>query len=169
MLYEDKKVIVVGGGDSAVQEALDLAQYASEVTIVVRREETRACRCLIDTAEANPKIKFRYGTVIEEILGEKRVQQVRLRDLKTGASSVVDTDGVLVAIGWDPNTGVFKGQLDLDEAGYLKTNGVKTGKPGVYAAGDLTDKQYRQVVTSCGSGCAAALEAIHWLEQRRGG
>jgi len=169
-LYEDRKVIVVGGGDSAVQEAIDLAQYASEVTIVVRREETRACRCLMDTAEATPNIKFRYSTVVDEILGEKRVQQVRLHDLKTGESRLVDTDGVLVAIGWDPNTSIFKGQLELDEAGYLKIDGVKTDKPGVYAAGDLTDKQYRQVVTSCGSGCAAALEAIHWLEkQRRGG
>jgi thioredoxin reductase (NADPH) len=169
LLYEDKKVIVVGGGDSAVQEAIDLAQYASEVTIAVRRDETRACKCLMDTAEANPKINFQYSTVVEEILGEKRVQHVRLRDLKTGEDRLVDADGVLVAIGWNPNTGIFKRQLEVDEGGYLKTDGVKTGKPGVYAAGDLTDKQYRQVVTSCGSGCAAALEAIHWLEQQRRG
>jgi thioredoxin reductase (NADPH) len=165
-LYEDRKVTVVGGGDSAVQEAIDLAQYASEVNIIHRRDETRACRCLMDAAEANPKIKFLYHTAVTEILGDRRVQQVRLSDLKTGESHLVETDGVLVAIGWDPNTAMFRGQLDMNDEGYLKTDGVKTSKPGVYAAGDLTDTLYRQVVTSCGSGCAAALEAIRLLEQR---
>ena len=165
VLYEDKKVIVVGGGDSAVQEAIDLAKFASEVTIVHRRDELRACRCLMDKAMSEPKIKFLYSTVVEEIIGEKRVQQVRLRNLKTGTSSVIDTDGVLLAIGWDPNTGIFKGHLDMDESGNLETDSaLRLGKPGVFVAGDLMDKDYRQVVTSCGSGCAAALEAIHWLE-----
>jgi thioredoxin reductase (NADPH) len=168
-LYEDRKVVVVGGGDSAVQEALDLAQYASEVTIVHRREETRACRCLMDTAEGNPKIRFLYNATVTEILGEKRVHQICLKDLKTGESRIIDADGVLIAIGWDPNTDIFRGQLDMDETGNLKVDGVKTGKPGIFAAGDLIDTKYRQVVTSCGNGCAAALEAIHWLEQRRGG
>jgi thioredoxin reductase (NADPH) len=164
VLYEDKKVIVVGGGDSAVQEAIDLAKFASEVNIVHRRDELRACRCLVDKALNEPKIRFHYSTVVDEIIGEKRVQQVRLRNLKTGTASVIDSDGVLLAIGWDPNTSIFKGQLDMDESGNLETFGVKTKKPGVYVAGDLMDKYYRQVVTSCGSGCAAALEAIHWLE-----
>jgi thioredoxin reductase (NADPH) len=164
VLYEDKKVIVVGGGDSAVQEAIDLSKFASEVNIVHRRDELRACRCLVDKAISEPKIKFLYNTVLDEIIGEKRVQQVRLRNLKTGTTSVIESDGVLLAIGWDPNTGIFKEQLEMDESGNLETFGVKTRKPGVYVAGDLMDKAYHQVVTSCGSGCAAALEAIHWLE-----
>ena len=164
VLYEDRKAIVVGGGDSAVQEAIDLAKFASGVTLVHRRDELRACRCLVDKALSEPKIRFLYSTVVEEIIGEKRVQQVRLRSLKTGIISVIDSDGVLLAIGWDPNTGIFKGQLDMDESGNLETFGVKTRKQGVYVAGDLMDRDYRQVVTSCGSGCAAALEAIHWLE-----
>ncbi len=167
VLYEDKKAIVVGGGDSAVQEAIDLAKFATEVTIVHRRDELRACRCLTEKAMSEPKIRFLYSTIMEEIIGEKRVQQVRLRNLKTGATSVIDSDGVLLAIGWDPNTGIFKGQLEMDEGDNLETFGafgVKTRKPGIYVAGDLMDIVYRQVVTSCGSGCAAALEAIRWLE-----
>ncbi|MCX6648310.1 MAG: thioredoxin-disulfide reductase [Candidatus Bathyarchaeota archaeon] len=168
VLYEDRKAIVVGGGDSAIQEAIDLARFASEVTIVHHREEARACRCLMDKAENDPKIKILYNTEVTEILGDKRVKQVILRDLKTGASRLVDTDGVLLAIGWDPNTAIFRGQLDMDGEGYLKTEGVKTGKPGIFVAGDLMDKLYRQVVTSCGNGCAAALEAIHWVEGQRG-
>jgi thioredoxin reductase (NADPH) len=168
VLYEDRKAIVVGGGDSAIQEALDLARFASEVTIVHRRDETRACRCLMDKAENDPKIKFFYNTEVIEILGDKRVKQVNLKDLITGASKLVDTDGVLLAIGWDPNTAIFRGQLDMDGNGNLKAEGVKTSKSGIYIAGDLMDKRYRQVVTSCGNGCAAALEAIHLIEGHRG-
>ena len=168
VLYEDRKAIVVGGGDSAIQEAIDLARFAFEVTVVHRRDETRACRCLMDAAENDPKIKILYNTEVTEIIGDKRVKQVTLRDLKTGESRLVDTDGVLLAIGWNPNTAIFKGQVDMDEEANLITEGVKTGKPGVFVAGDLMDKLYRQVVTSCGNGCAAALEAIYWVEGRRG-
>jgi thioredoxin reductase (NADPH) len=168
VLYEDRKAIVVGGGDSAIQEAIDLARFASEVTIVVRRGETRACKCLMDKAEKESKIKILYNTEVTEIMGDKRVKQVTLRDLKTGESSQIDTDGVLLAIGWNPNTGIFKGQLEMDSDGYLKTEGVKTSKPGVFVAGDLMDRLYRQVVTSCGNGCAAALEAIYWVESKAG-
>jgi thioredoxin reductase (NADPH) len=167
ILYEDRKAIVVGGGDSAIQEAIDLARFASEVTVVHRRGETRACRCLMDTAEKDPKIKILYYTEVTEIIGEKRVKQVTLRDLKTGESRTVDTDGVLLAIGWNPNTTIFRGQLPMDDEDNLSTEGVKTVKPGVFVAGDLMDKLYRQVVTSCGNGCAAALEAIHYIEGQR--
>jgi thioredoxin reductase (NADPH) len=168
VLYEDKKVIVVGGGDSAIQEAIDLAKFASEVTIIHRRDEIRACRCLMDKAERDPKIKFLYNTAVTEILGDKRVQQVRIKDLKTGVDRRVDADGILIAVGWDPNTAIFGGQLDMDDDGYLKTEGVKTNKQGIYVVGDLVDREYRQVVTSCGSGCAAALEAIRWIEGQQG-
>jgi thioredoxin reductase (NADPH) len=168
VLYEDKKVIVVGGGDSAIQEAIDLAKFASEVTIIHRRDEIRACRCLMDKAERDPKIKFLYNTAVTEILGDKRVQQVRIKDLKTGVDRRVDANGILIAVGWDPNTAIFGGQLDMDDDGYLKTEGVKTNKQGIYVVGDLVDREYRQVVTSCGSGCAAALEAIRWIEGQQG-
>lgn len=168
VLYEDKKVIVVGSGDSAIQEAIDLAKFASEVTIIHWRDEIRACRCLMDKVERDPKIKFLYNTAVTEILGDKRVQQVRIKDLKTGADRRVDADGVLIAVGWDPNTAIFGGQLDMDDDGYLKTEGVKTNKQGIYVVGDLVDREYRQVVTSCGSGCAAALEAIRWIEGQQG-
>jgi len=165
-LYEDRKAIVVGGGDSAIQEALDLAKFASEVTIIHRGERTTACRCLMDVAEKEPRIKFLYNVEVTEILGEKRVKQIRVRNTKTRIDQLIDTDGVLVAIGWNPNTGIFQGKLDMDAMGYLKTDWVKTSKPGIYVAGDLIDTVYHQVTTSCGSGCAAALESIHWLESQ---
>lgn len=169
VLYEDRRAVVVGGGDSAIQEAIDLARFASEVTIVHRRGEARACRCLMEKAINEPRIRFQYNTEVTEILGDKRVSGVRLRHINTGESRVVEADGVLLAIGWDPNTSILRGHVELDDDGFPKTDGVKTGIKGVFIAGDLIDRTYRQVVTSCGSGCAAALEAVHWLEGVPGG
>jgi thioredoxin reductase (NADPH) len=139
------------------------------VMIVHRRGEARACKCLMEKAINEPRIRFLYNTEVTEIIGDKRVSGVRLSDLKTGESRVVEADGVLLAIGWDPNTSILRGHIELDEAGFPQTTGVKTVIKGVFIAGDLIDKTYRQVVTSCGSGCAAALEAVHWLDGGTGG
>jgi len=168
VLYEGKRVVVVGGGDSAVQEALDLANFASEVFIVHRSRELSACLCLKNRAAENEKIRFIWNTVVEEILGMSRVEGTRLRDLDTGEERTVQCDGVLIAIGWDPNTRIFKGQLDLDEGGYvLSQTGTDTSVEGVFVGGDVTDSKYRQVVTACGSACKAALDAERYIAELR--
>jgi thioredoxin reductase (NADPH) len=164
VLYEGRRVVVVGGGDSAVQEALDLAKFAREVLIVHRRDTLTACSCLTQRARENEKIAFIWNTVVEEILGERRVEGVRLRDRETGEQRTLDCDGVLIAIGWDPNTALLQGQLELDERGYVVTaTRVDTSVEGVFIAGDINDRRYRQAVTACGSGCMAALEAERFL------
>jgi thioredoxin reductase (NADPH) len=169
-LYEGKRVVVVGGGDSAVQEALDLAKFAREVVIVHRRSELSACLCLKNRALENERIRFVWNTVVEEILGESRVEGVRLRDLETGEERVLQCDGVLIAIGWIPNTSLFQGQLDLDEQGYIVSEtGTDTSVDGVFVGGDIIDKKYRQVVTACGSGCKAALDAERYIDKLRSG
>jgi len=167
-LYEDQRVVVVGGGDSAIQEALDLAKFAGEVTVVHRRGELRTCACLKARAGEDPKIRFALNTVVEEIIGGRRVEAVRLRNSVSGEVTVKETGGVLIAIGWEPNTGILRGQLNLDEGGYVVADGVKTSVEGVYVAGDLVDRVYRQVVTSCGSGCMAAIEAERYFAGGRG-
>ncbi|UCD46159.1 MAG: thioredoxin-disulfide reductase [Candidatus Bathyarchaeota archaeon] len=170
LLYEGKKVVVIGGGDSAVQEALDLANFASEVFVVHRRGRLTACRCLVDRAKKNDRIKYVWNTEVQEILGESRVEGVRLRDKASGEEWTLECDGVLLAIGWDPNTSLFRGQLELDERGYIiSENEVETGVEGVYVAGDLNDRRYRQVVTACSSGCKAALEAERYLAEHGDG
>jgi thioredoxin reductase (NADPH) len=164
VLYEGKKVVVIGGGDSAVQEALDLANFASEVIVVHRRDKLTACKCLVDRANENDKIKYVWNTEVMEIMGEEKVEGVSLRNRSSGEKWSLECDGVLLAIGWDPNTSLFKGQLELEESGYIVSeNEVKTSVEGVYVAGDLNDRQYRQVVTACSSGCKAALEAERYL------
>ena len=169
-LYEGKRVVVIGGGDSAVQEALDLAKFAREVVIVHRRRELSACMCLKNRALENERIRFVWNTVVKEILGENRVEGVRLRDRETGEERVLQCDGVLIAIGWEPNTSLFRGQLDLDEWGYIVSQtGTDTSVEGVFVGGDIIDKKYRQVVTACGSGCKAALDAERYIDILRSG
>jgi thioredoxin reductase (NADPH) len=165
VLYEDLKVAVIGGGDSAVQEALDLAKYASEVTIIHRRSTFKAEKYLIEKAKENPRIKFVINSEVFEIIGEKHVEEVKIRDISTGEISTLTVEGVLIAIGWTPNTSIFQGQLNLDLDNYIISKSVFTEKPGIFVAGDLNDRVYRQVVTSCASGCIAALEAVNYLEK----
>jgi thioredoxin reductase (NADPH) len=170
LLYEGKKVVVVGGGDSAVQEALDLAKFAREVVVVHRRNELTACRCLKERASENERIRFLWSTVVQDILGESRVEGVRLKNRETGEEWTMECDGVLLAIGWVPNTSLFRGQLDMDENGYIVSpSGVDTSVRGVYVAGDLNDTKYRQLVTACGSGCMAALEAERYIDMLTSG
>jgi len=164
VLYEDLNVAVIGGGDSAVQEALDLAKYASEVTIIHRRGTFKAEKYLIEKAKENPRIKFVMNSEALEIIGEKRVEEVKIRVNSTGEISTLKVEGVLIAIGWIPNTAIFQGQLDLDLNNYIISKSVFTEKPGIFIAGDLNDRVYRQVVTSCASGCIAALEAVNYLD-----
>ncbi|MCW4048383.1 MAG: FAD-dependent oxidoreductase [Candidatus Bathyarchaeota archaeon] len=165
-LYEDLRVVVVGGGDSALQEALDLSKFAEEVVIVHRGDDVTGCQCLKTQAQENPKIRFIFNTVVTDIIGEEYVEAVKLMKTPDGVVETFQTDGVLVAIGWDPNTGIFKGQLELDADGNIVSDGVKTGKPGIFVAGDLNDRVYRQVVTACASGCMAAIEAERYLTQK---
>ncbi len=167
VLYDGRKVVVVGGGDSAVQEALDLAEFAREVVVVHRREELTACLCLTERADKNEKIRFVWNTVVQDILGEDHVEGVRLLNTETGDEWTEDCDGVLLAIGWIPNTSLFEGQLEIDEKGYIVSpGGVDTSVEGVFIAGDLNDTKYRQIVTACGSGCMAALEAERYTREK---
>jgi thioredoxin reductase (NADPH) len=172
--YRGKEVIVVGGGNTAVEEALFLTNFASKVIIVHRRDHFRAEKILQDRLFKNPKVTVLWDTVLEEIMGEKApaplVKAVRLRNARTGAESTLPTDGVFIAIGHSPNTELFKGKLAMDSEGYLitKHDSTATDVDGVYAAGDVQDKIFRQAVTAAGTGCMAALEAEKWLAHQEG-
>jgi thioredoxin reductase (NADPH) len=167
--FRDRDIIVVGGGDTAMEEATFLTKFAKKVTLVHRRNEFRATKIMLDRARANPKIEFMTPYVIEEIhdMDKKNVEVVTLRNAENGEKKQVSVEGVFVAIGHDPNTKIFKGKLDMDENGYLITHdGPKTNVVGVFAAGDVQDHHYRQAVTAAGSGCMAAIEAERFLAEQ---
>jgi thioredoxin reductase (NADPH) len=165
-LFKEKKVVVVGGGDTAVDETLTLAKFAKEVMLIHRRNELRATKILQDRAFSNKKISFVWDSVVEEILGKNRVEGIRIRNVKTGEKSEIATDGVFVAIGHKPNTAIFKGQIEFDNNGYVVVKDeTKTSVEGVFVAGDVLDPRYRQVVTAAGSGCKAALDAVKYVEE----
>ena len=163
--FRGKKLVVVGGGDSAVEEAIFLTKFAQTVYLVHRRDKLRASKIMQDRALKNDKITFVWNSVIENILGQDAVTGVRLKNVVTGESTDLSCDGVFVAIGHRPNTDLFVGQLDLDPDGYIRTShGTATSVAGVFAAGDVQDKQYRQAITAAGSGCMAAIDAERFLE-----
>lgn len=163
--FRDKELIVVGGGDSALEEAIFLTKFATKVSIVHRRDKLRASKILQDRAMKNEKISFVWNTVVEDILGDHVVTGVRLKNVVTGKTSDLLCAGVFVAIGHRPNTALFAGQLDMDQQGYIRTHtGTATSVPGVFAAGDVQDQTYRQAVTAAGTGCMAAIDAERFLE-----
>jgi len=168
--YRDKEVLVVGGGDSAMEEALFLTKFANKVTIVHRRDEFRASSIMLDRARANDKIEWITNAVVDEVLGGDKMTGVRLRDTETGETSEIAADGLFVAIGHDPNTKLFLDWLDHDTGGYLTTDARSTATniPGVFAVGDVQDHVYRQAVTAAGSGCMGALDAERFLAAEEG-
>jgi thioredoxin reductase (NADPH) len=165
--FRGKRIAVVGGGDSAMEEATFLTKFATEAHVIHRRDSLRASKIMQDRAMANPKIKFIWDTAVDEVKGSREtgVTGLKLKNLKTGQNSSLDVEGLFVAIGHNPNTEIFRGQIDLDSKGYIKTpgNSTRTNIAGVFACGDVQDSVYRQAVTAAGTGCMAAIEAERWM------
>ena len=165
--FRGKELACVGGGDSAMEEALFLTRFATHVTVIHRRSALRASRIMADRARKHPKISFLFDTVIEEVLGAATVEGLRVRNVHTGASTVLPVQGLFVAIGYDPATTMLHGQVELDPNGYVKTHhATRTSVEGVFAAGDVYDHRYRQAVSAAGLGCMAAIDAERWLEEQ---
>ncbi len=164
--FREREIAVVGGGDSALEEALFLTRFADKVTVIHRRGELRASKVMQQRAFAHEKISFLWNTSVIDVLGENTVSGVRIRNNESEEESVLELAGLFVAIGHEPNTGLFKGQLEMEENGYLRTfDGTRTNVDGVFACGDVQDQRYRQAITSAGSGCMAALDVERWLEE----
>jgi thioredoxin reductase (NADPH) len=168
--FREQPIAVVGGGDSALEEAIFLTKFASSVKLIHRRDQLRASKIMQDRAKANPKIEFVWDTVVTDVIGDGKVEGIRVRNVKTGTESELDVTGLFVAIGHAPNTGLFKGQLEMEDTGYLVT-GLRAGQTstnvdGVFACGDVQDHTYRQAVTAAGSGCMAAIDVERWLEHQ---
>ncbi|UOX87237.1 thioredoxin-disulfide reductase [Amycolatopsis sp. FBCC-B4732] len=165
--FRDHDIVVAGGGDSAMEEATFLTKFAKSVTLVHRRDEFRASKIMLERARANEKIKWKLNSQITGVLGDGKVEGLRLKDTKDGSESTLDVSGFFVAIGHDPRSQLVKGQVDLDEDGYVITQGRSsyTNVDGVFAAGDLVDRTYRQAITASGSGCSAAIDAERWLAE----
>lgn len=165
--FKNKDVVVIGGGDTAMEEALFLTRYVNSVTIIHRRDSLRASKIMQDRAFKHPKISFIWDTEVTEVLGEDAVTGLRLRNVKTGEERTFPTQGLFLAIGHQPNTSLFKGLIDMDKAGYIvPTEYTMTNIPGVFAAGDVTDHRYRQAVTAAGDGCRAAIDVERWFESQ---
>jgi thioredoxin reductase (NADPH) len=163
--FRDKHIVVAGGGDSAMEEALFLTRFGHKVTVIHRRDSLRASKIMADRALGNPKIDFLWNTVIEGVLGDPTMSGLRLKNVNDGSSYEFDADALFIAIGHTPNTGIFKGQLNLDAAGYIVSpDGTSTNIEGVFVAGDVNDIRYKQAVTAAGSGCKAAMDAEKHLE-----
>jgi thioredoxin reductase (NADPH) len=166
--FRERRIAVVGGGDSALEEALFLTRFATNVTVIHRRGELRASKVMQQRAFAHPKIDFAWNTVVTDVLGDTSVTGLRVCNTASEEESVLEVNGLFVAIGHQPNTALFKGQLEMEENGYLRTfDGTRTNVDGVFACGDVQDHRYRQAVTAAGSGCMAALDAEHWLDDQR--
>jgi len=163
--FKDKKVVVVGGGDSALEEGLFITRYASSVTIIHRRAELRASPLLQKRAKEHPKVNFIWNTVVTEAIGTDKLEALKLKNIRTGEKSIFETDGLFIFIGHTPNTQMFQGQLQMSDLGYIVVNDkMETSVEGVFAAGEAADPRFRQVITSAGMGAAAAIQATHFLE-----
>jgi thioredoxin reductase (NADPH) len=168
--YKGQDVAIVGGGDTAAEEATYLANICTKVTMLVRKDQMRASKAMQHRVTSKDNIELRYNSEIDEVLGDQVVEGLRILNNKTGEKDEISITGLFIAIGHKPNTHIFKGQLDMDEAGYLRTEGksTRTNRPGVFASGDVQDKEYRQAVTAAGTGCMAALDAERYLASNEG-